>query len=142
MISRERLDFATDDGFAVGVVLTVPPFPQSDRYEQISKGMPILFRGMLSAEDERNLHFAEVERRDGLLLTSGELGYLMVATGRGPTAETAREAAYALAGRVVVPNLRYRTDIGTKFVARDRDLLRRWGLWQMSNVEFEKLRGG
>jgi phosphoribosylamine--glycine ligase len=129
MISRERRDFATHEGFAVGVVLTVPPFPQSDRYEQISKGMPILFRGKLSAEDERNLHFAEVEKRDGQLLTSGEIGYLMVATGRGKSAELARDAAYVLARRVVVPNLRYRTDIGTKFAIRDRDSLRRWGLW-------------
>jgi phosphoribosylamine---glycine ligase len=129
MIAHHRTDFATHPGFAVGVVLTVPPFPQTDRYDQLSKGLPILFRGELSAEDRKNLHFAEVELADGQLLTSGEMGYLMVATGRGATPEAARDKAYRLTRRVVVPNLRYRADIGIRFIENDRRLLNHWGLW-------------
>jgi phosphoribosylamine--glycine ligase len=129
MLSRERLDFATRAGFAVGVSLTVPPFPQGDRYEEMSKGLPILFRGALSDEERDNLHLAEVEISDGQMLTSGEIGYLMVATGCGGTVEEARLKAYALAGRVVVPNLRYRSDIGVRFAARDHALLHRLGWW-------------
>jgi phosphoribosylamine--glycine ligase len=129
MITRKGIEFATHAGFAVGVVLTVPPFPQTDRYEEISKGLPILFRGPLSDDDRRNLHFSEVEMQDGQLLTSGEMGYLMVATGRGNTAEAAREHAYGLARRVVVPNLRYRSDIGARFIASECQLLRQWGIW-------------
>jgi phosphoribosylamine--glycine ligase len=129
MISKKRLDFKTHPGFAVGVTLCVPPFPYGDRYEEMSKGLPILFRGELSAEDKDNLHFSEVELKDGELLTAGEIGYLMVVTGRGDTAEAARGKAYALSRRVVVPNLRYRSDIGAKFLARDHRLLRQWGLW-------------
>jgi phosphoribosylamine--glycine ligase len=129
MITRTGNDFATYPGFALGVVLTVPPFPQGDRYAEISKGLPILFKGELSAEDRAHLHFAEVEMQDGRLLTGGEIGYLMVATGRGATPDAARESAYGLARRVVVPNLRYRSDLGTKFIARDCALLRQWGFW-------------
>lgn len=129
MIGKQRLDFRTHAGFAVGVALTVPPFPHPDRYEQISKGLPILFRGELSEEDRRHLHYSEVEMRDGQLLTSGEIGYLMVATGRGRRVEDAQANAYALAKRVVVPNLRYRADIGARFLREDRARLQRWGLW-------------
>jgi phosphoribosylamine--glycine ligase len=138
MVARERIDFATHAGFAVGVVLTVPPFPQTDRYDEISKGLPILFRGLLSDEDQHNLHFSEVEMQDGQLLTSGEMGYLMVATGRGNTPEKARERAYGLARRVVVPNLRYRADIGRRFIATECQLLRQWGMWPDEDLNHEK----
>lgn len=129
MIARGRLDFRTRPGFAIGLALTVPPFPNGDRYAQLSKGMPILFRGELSARDRRHLHLSEVELRDGRLLTSGEIGYLMVVTGCGETVEQARAEAYGLARRVVVPNLRYRTDIGRRFIDREQAMLRQWGLW-------------
>src|ERR1019366_5208868 len=42
---------ATHDGVAVGVVLTVPPFPYPDGYERLSKGMPIVFRRDLDDAD-------------------------------------------------------------------------------------------
>jgi len=128
MIRRETA-FATDDGFAIGVVLTVPPFPYRERYAELSRGLPILFRGELSAAERRHLHFDEVELRDGQLVTSGMAGYIMVVTGCGADVEAARAAAYGLAGRVVIPNIRYRTDIGRRFIERDRAVMRRLGLW-------------
>ena len=44
------------------------------------------------------------------------------------TVETAQAAAYSLASRVVVPNLRYRNDIGARFLREDRDRLVCWGI--------------
>ncbi len=128
IIAGDGVEIATHPGFAVGIVLTVPPFPYRAGYDTMSKGMPILFKGALSAEDEAQLHYCEVELVDGRLVTSGVVGELMIVTGRGGTVEAAQSAAYRLAERVVVPNLRYRIDIGARFLREDRDRLLQWGI--------------
>ena len=53
---------------------------------------------------------------------------MLVVTGRGSTAEEARRDAYDRVGQVRIPNLRYRNDIGARFIERDRAALRAWGL--------------
>jgi len=127
MIARRGARIETQQGYAVGVVLTVPPFPYEEGYAKLSKGLPIHVRDA-SADELARLHLADVEWRDEVLLTSGMIGYLMVATGTGNTVERAQQQAYALTRKVVVPNLRYRTDIGDKFLARDRATLQALGL--------------
>jgi len=128
MLARDGLEIATHTGYAVGVVLTVPPFPYRSDYDLLSKGMPILFKGAVSAEDDAHLHYCEVALSEARLVTSGVIGDLMIVTGRGATVETAQAAAYSLASRVVVPNLRYRNDIGAHFLREDRDRLLCWGI--------------
>ncbi len=124
--------FATHDGFALGVVLTVPPFPYEDDYATRSKGAPIFFRSALSEVERAQLYYAEVAMNppqpDGQLVADGSLGYLMVATGCGVDAGAARDAAYVLTQKVVVRNVRYRNDIGDNFIRRDRATLRQLGL--------------
>jgi phosphoribosylamine--glycine ligase len=121
-----RASLDTHSGMAVGVVLTVPPFPYPDGYERLSKGVPICFRKELGADDKEALYFGEVRLDAGRLVTAGQIGYIMVATGRGDTIHDARAAAYERAAKVVIPNVRYRIDIGATF-ARDRDELARLG---------------
>jgi phosphoribosylamine--glycine ligase len=111
----------------VGVVLTVPPFPYRYGYAEISKGMPILFHADMTDAELGRLSMAEVAMREGQLVTSGSIGYLMVATGTGRTVREAQAQAYALARRVIVPNLRYRTDIGDAFMATGYATLRELG---------------
>src|SRR3546814_14518840 len=67
--------------------------------------------------DHRNLHFGEIGLADGAPVTSGLYGWTMVVTGCGPTIEESRHAAYARAGRIHIPNMRYRLDIGERLVA-------------------------
>jgi len=122
---------STHSGYGIGVVLTVPPFPYQSGYQEMSKGLPIMFRGELTANDRRNVHYCEVAMKDGRLVTSGVAGQLMIVTGRGDTVEAAQAEAYALARRVVVPNLRYRTDIGDSFLQRDCARLQRLGILEM-----------
>ncbi|MGZ6097702.1 MAG: hypothetical protein ACXWLL_04860, partial [Myxococcaceae bacterium] len=82
----------------------------------------------LDEEEQRlHLHPGEVTRAGGTLLTAGSVGYVMVATGAGHDVPAARGAAYRTAAKVVVPNLRYRLDIGQRFIDGDRSTLERLG---------------
>jgi phosphoribosylamine---glycine ligase len=113
MLDRSALRFDTRPGYALGVVLTVPPFPYRYGYKEISRGLPIVVDEQLSDQERERLHWSEVARDEqGQLITSGSIGYVGVATGTGASVHEAQRAAYELAGRVYVPNLRYRTDIG------------------------------
>ena len=85
-------------------MLTVPPFPYTHGYDELSKGAPILFRSDMNDEDMQGLHLAEVAMVDAQLVTSGMLGYVGVATGIGSTVEAASANAYRLARKVIVPN--------------------------------------
>ncbi|HEY8124019.1 MAG TPA: phosphoribosylglycinamide synthetase C domain-containing protein [Methylocystis sp.] len=114
---HDRLD--VEEGFSVGVVLTVPPFPYSRRQAEEPIGMPILFDGALSRKDEENLHYCEVALDNGQLVTAGAYGWTMVATGCGRTIEGARRNAYRLIKRVHIPNMRFRRDIGERLIAAD-----------------------
>lgn len=129
LLDRSATHFETQPGFAVGVVLTVPPFPYRTDYARLGKGSPVLFPAPLSDAEADHIHFWEVAQRGGQLVTAGILGQVMVATGVGRDIEAARGAAYGLAKRVVVPNLRYRNDIGERLARSDLATLIRLGLF-------------
>ena len=128
MVTRSDLVFETEPGFAVGIVMTTRPFPYIRTYVPEPIGLPIVFEGTLSDDDERNLHFGEMGLDNGQLVTAGYHGWTMVVTGTGPTIEAAQEKAYGLARRVVIPNVRYRNDIGAKLIAGELATVERLGL--------------
>lgn len=119
-------DFAVDPGFALGVVLSVPPFPYSEGYERLGKGTRIAFAGA-RPEDAAHFHFGEIALIEGETRCAGLIGAIMTVTGRGFDAAAARDDAYARIGKVVIPNLRYRNDIGKRFLESDGKQLRDWG---------------
>jgi phosphoribosylamine--glycine ligase len=123
-ILRGMRAFATYDGYAVGVVLTVPPFPYHHGYEELGKGLAI---HIPPHADRGHLHFGEVAQVGGALITAGQVGYVMVATGRGDTLEEAQAAAYALARSIAIPNVRFRNDIGDRLRTTGLAELRRLG---------------
>ncbi len=129
MLTRAATHFEVEPGFAAGVVITTPPFPYSREQVPEPVGLPVLFEG-LDAAERRHLHYGEVGLKDGVLVTTGASGYTMVATGTGATVEDARGAANALARKVIVPNGRYRTDIGQKLIDGDLDKLEAMGLFE------------
>ncbi len=128
MTARDRSTIDTHSGYSVGVVLTVPPFPYSDGYRELGKGMPICFRDSLTASDRDALHYGEVAMAKGHLVTAGMIGYIMVVTGLGESVESARQVAYERVKKVVIPNCRYRDDIGVRFIDEDRATMRKLGL--------------
>jgi phosphoribosylamine--glycine ligase len=116
MLNGSNKRFETEPGFAVGIVVTTPPFPYSREAVEEPVGLPILFEGDLSPAERRNLYYGEVGLKGGALVTSGASGYTIVVTGTGETIEVARNAAIALAKKVMVPNARYRCDIGQRLI--------------------------
>ena len=124
----ERLNFGTRGGFAAGVVLTVPPFPYRQGYAELSKGTPILLAPGMTDAQRTDIAWGEVALEEGgQLVASGACGYLGVALGRGDAISTANDAAVAVARQVLVPNLRYRTDIGERLLAGEWARLQRLG---------------
>lgn len=128
LIHRDGHRFPTREGYSVGVVITVPPFPYSHGYSALGKGRPICFTGELSDADRHALHYGEVDMCDGQLVTAGMIGYIMVVTGVADSIEAARETAYNRVRKVVIPNSRYRNDIGVRLIEQDMAELRRLGL--------------
>jgi phosphoribosylamine--glycine ligase len=128
MLERNVTRFETEPGFAVGIVITTPPFPyyRGDVAEPI--GLPVLFDDDLSPDERRNVHYGEVGLSGGVLVTSGASGYTLVVTGTGETIAAARHAANVLAGKVVIPNARYRSDIGQRLTQDEFAKLQAWGL--------------
>ena len=128
MLERNALRFATEPGFSVGIVITTPPFPYCR--EQVTEpiGLPVLFDDDVSPADRRNLHYGEVGLSGGLLVTSGSSGYTLVVTGTGETVAVAQAAANVLAGKILVPNARYRIDIGQRLVQGEFARLESWGV--------------
>ena len=129
MVHRNATTFETDGGWSVGVVITVPPFPYAHEYEELGKGRPICFAGSVDDEDRDAFHYGEVDLRDGQLLTAGMIGYIMVVTGVAESIESARKKAYGRVEKVVIPNSRYRNDIGVRLIERDLGEMRRLGLF-------------
>jgi phosphoribosylamine--glycine ligase len=103
----------------VGIVLTTPPFPYPRSQVPEPVGLPVIFDGELTPEDRRNLHYCELGLEEGELVTSGIYGWAMVATGVGDSVASAQRRANHLADRVLIPNVRYRRDIGDRLIGGD-----------------------
>jgi len=119
MVSRSTSGFATRPGFSVGIVLTLPPFPYPRPQIEEPVGLPVLFDGELTDADRANLHYCELGLENGELVTSGIYGWAMVVTGVGDSIASAQQRANSLADRVLIPNVRYRRDIGDRLMAGD-----------------------
>ncbi len=125
MTSGSGEAFRTRPGFAVGIVMTTRPFPYIRTYVPEPIGLPVLFEGELSAGDRANVHYGEVGLDEaGQLVTAGYHGWTLVVTGTGTGIAEAQAQAYALAERTIIPNVRYRRDIGDKLIA-----------WQWAEIE-------
>jgi phosphoribosylamine--glycine ligase len=114
-------------GFCAAIVLTTPPFPYDRETVEEPVGLPVIFDGKLSERDRDSLYYGEVGILDGQLVTSGLYGWTMVATAVADSIEEARGKAGALADRIIVPNVRYRRDIGSGLMEGDFALVENLG---------------
>ena len=119
--------FRTTPGWSVCVVLTIPPFPAHTERAAPEEDAPIFFVREPEGEEHRFHHLMDVRREGGQLLAMRRSGYPMIVTGTGPTVEVARAAAVRRAENVVIPEIRWRRDIGERFLTGDRERLRSLG---------------
>lgn len=127
---ERQCQLEVDAGYGVVLTLALPPFPYDG--EQVSnvmwEGLPLLTRDALSDDEVRRLHLESVARtrdQDGDRTTlTRSLGWAALVSGIGERVEDAQRSAYALAKKIVIPRVMYRTDIGDRFLLGERDLLR------------------
>jgi phosphoribosylamine---glycine ligase len=116
-------------GFCAAIVLTTPPFPYDRKAVEEPVGLPVIFDGELNQQEHDHLYYGEVGLSKGRLVTSGQYGWTMVATATAQTIDAARIKAGALADKVVVPNVRYRRDIGSNLIEREFQLVENLNLF-------------
>ena len=129
----KRFDLKWRRGFGIVVQLAVPPFPYTPINGKYNpQGLRIFFRQKLTDTEWEHIHFSEVSsdisnsgEREYVISANG--GYVMCVTGVGRTVQKARETAYELINKILIPKMFYRNDIGLMFVEKDKALLKKWG---------------
>lgn len=128
-------DLCWRTGYAVVVLIAVPPFPYCAGTCDCAidpRGLTIHFRQEPGPEDWKHIHFEGVVREtddhdEPRFVLADHTGYVMHVTGHGDTPKDARAAASKQIDNVVIPRMYYRTDIGEKFMREDNNLLKHWG---------------
>lgn len=120
-------DFSARTGWSVGIVLTVPPFPAQAEAAAPEEDPPIFFLSPPAGSELDHYHFVDVRLEEDQLLGHRRSGHLIIVTGVGSTVQDAQEDARMRARNVVVPELRWRADIGDRFLNGERERLRTLG---------------
>ncbi len=126
-------DLRHRSGYCIALTLALPPFPYEGvlAKEYSSEGLELFFRSSLSNEELKNIHFEAIEKKKSDIIeryfVTHSIGYALFVTGYGETVVDAQKNVYALAKKIVLPKVFYRTDIGSAFIETDKSLLERWG---------------
>lgn len=121
MLRGKSERFITLPGWSIAVVLTIPPFPAEGSAGDSTSGDPPIFYSVApTSEEALHYRFMDVRKEGGQLFARRRTGYVMVVTGTGDTVEGAQAAAYARAHNVIISDIRWRNDIGDRFLDRDR----------------------
>lgn len=116
--------FRTRPGWCVGICLTIPSFPAETPGADPADDPPVFF---LTPPDPAHTHYADMRADGAQLLARRRTGYVMCVTGVAGDVAGAQSEALARAQNVVIPGLRYRNDIGDRFLAGQGLRLRRLG---------------
>lgn len=132
MAKGENYNLKYNNKFGIVLQIAIPPFPyKSINNDYYLKGVDILFKEALTEEEYKHLHFEEVSKRNvsgqNSFYISGSNGFILYVTGLGDSVQEARDHAYSIIKKIIIPKMFYRTDIGLNFINRDEHLLRKWG---------------
>lgn len=124
-------DLRWREGYAVVVLVAVPPFPFCPKICDCAvdpRGLEIHFRKPPGPDDCPHIHFEGVAKETDS--TGAEhyrlidhTGYAMHITGHGATVEAALDAAYQRIDNVVIPRMYFRQDVGLGFLRQYQNIL-------------------
>lgn len=131
----DRMDYDPSFKKEFGIVMTIaaPPFPyRSINGQHSSHGMGVFFSKALTNEERSRVHLEEISlrKRQGNGMEhyiAGPFGYALYVTGSGRSVRDARMQALNTVGKITIPKMFYRTDIGMRFEEKEEKLLRQWG---------------
>jgi len=119
--------FKVRKGFQIGVEIFVPTLLSDEReLVEAYRDLPIFFKKNKNFE---GIHIQDVKVEEGVWRIAGESGALLVVTGQGSTAAEASSQAYSRIQNILIQNMFYRTDIGSRWGV-DSDRLQTWGYLQ------------
>ena len=113
-------------GWSVAIVLTVPPFPATIEADP-ADDPPVFFHHPPDPSEQPHYHYVDMRQDGTQLLAHRRSGHVLIATGTGVTIPLAQAAAVARARNVVVPDLRWRSDIGDRVLHGEQDTLHALG---------------
>lgn len=121
----EAFELKTKRGFQVGVRVLVPSYFAKTRNADVDlyHDMAVTFRKPGNLD---GIHIEDVKCENGVWRIAGMSGCVLVVTATGTTVEEARHLAYSRIHNIMIPNMFYRTDIGSRW-RQDGDRLRTWG---------------
>lgn len=126
MAKGENFSLKTKRGFQIGVRIFVESYFSKDENSDIVKLYHDLAISFKNSGNLEGAHIEDVKNDNGIWRVAGVSGCLLVMTASGTTVEEARHLVYGRVKNVIIPNMIYRTDIGSRW-AVDSDRLHTWG---------------
>lgn len=127
LVKGEDFEFKTKRGFQIGVRILIPSYFVSKKEGmetiQTYKDLPVIFKNPKKME---GVHIEDVKSVNGVWRVAGTTGVLLVITASAKTVAEARRKVYARVNNIVVQDMFYRVDIGTRWF-EDSDKLQTWG---------------
>lgn len=125
LASGESFELKVRRGFQLGVEIYIPTyFARRDKETiEIYRDLPIFFKKPNNIE---GIHIQDIKMQDGRWRIAGGSGSLLTVTGLGSTVEEARHQVYSRIQNIMIQNMFYRSDIGSRWNI-EGDKLQTWG---------------
>lgn len=126
MAKGENFELKTKRGFQLGVRILVESYFSKDDNSEVVNLYHDLAISFKNSHNLEGVHIEDIKNDKGIWRVAGVSGCLLVVTGSGATVEDARHLVYGRIKNIIIPNMIYRTDIGSRW-AVDGDRLHTWG---------------
>ena len=124
-----ELDYSNEYGICVSVA--APPFPYEQTIFDIARRFftsdRLTFSKNMTEDELNNIHFEEISKDNRGYFWSGTQGWMFHVTAKSHDIKIAQQKVYDTIKKIHMPNMIYRTDIGTRVVNHDLPKLKKWG---------------